>query len=483
MNEQQPIIVWFRQDLRLTDNAALHHACQTDAPIIFVFIHDPELAQKWTMGAAKQWWLHHSLSSLAGNLKHYRTDLILRRGATLEVLENLINETNAQGLYFSRHYEPYQATLENEINAHFKDRLTIKRFKNNLLVEPETVLNKSNEPFKVFTPFYKAAMATLQVADPLPAPNEIDAYTATIASDDLDAWQLLPDETLWGAEFKKNWVPGEQGAQINLDAFTMHALNKYNILRNRPEFIGTSRISPHLHFGEISPRQIWNDVIHSDKGSEPGNESYLKELMWREFSYYLLHYWPDLPDQSFKDSFADFPWQNDSELLNAWQHGKTGYPIVDAGMRELLQTGWMHNRVRMVVASFLIKHLLIDWRHGEAWFWDTLVDADLANNSASWQWVAGCGADAAPYFRIFNPQLQGEKFDPDGIYVKQWLPELQHLPNKFIHAPWGAPAPVLQEAGVELGKDYPQPIVEHHFARERALAAFETIKINPNASA
>ena len=307
MSQKQPIIIWFRQDLRLTDNAALYHACQTDAPVILVYIHDPLLAQEWTIGAAGQWWLHHSLSSLAKDLKPYNTKLILRKGPTHDVLDKLIKETHAQSLYFSRHYEPFQAELENKINDQYKDTLTVKRFKNNLLVEPETVLNKNMEPFKVFTPFYKKAMETLQVADPLPAPDQIYSFDKTLQSDHLEEWSLLPDEALWGEDFKKNWVPGERGAQINLDAFTMHALNKYNILRNRPEFIGTSRISPHLHFGEISPRQIWNNVTQSDKGSEPGNESYLRELMWREFSYYLLHYWPNLPDQSFKDNFENFP--------------------------------------------------------------------------------------------------------------------------------------------------------------------------------
>lgn len=482
MSNKHPIIVWFRQDLRLTDNLALHHATKTNAPIILLYIHDNEAAGEWALGAASQWWLHHSLASLADSLKQFKAKLVLRQGSTLEVLDEIITQTSAQGVYFSRHYEPYQAQLESTINNKFKHNIEIKRFKGNLLVEPEIVLNKSMEPFKVFTPFYKAAMQTLQVTAPLPAPDQIQCYEPALDSDQLEQWQLLPNETYWGGEFKKNWVPGEEGAQINLDAFTMHALGKYDILRNRPEFIGTSRISPHLRFGEISPRQIWNNVINSDKGSEPGNESYLRELIWREFSYYLLHYFPNLPHKSFKDNFENFPWQKNNQLLRAWQFGKTGYPFVDAGMRELRQTGWMHNRVRMVVASFLIKHLLIDWRQGEAWFWDTLVDADLANNSASWQWVAGCGADAAPYFRIFNPQLQGEKFDPEGVYVKQWLPELQHLPKKFIHSPWKASALVLQEAGVELGEDYPHPIVEHNQARQRALAAFETTKAKSEAS-
>ena len=477
MNTDNPIIVWFRQDLRLSDNTTLHNACKTGKPIMFVYIHDTSLGDEWAIGSASKWWLHKSLESLAADLRLYKHPLILRHGSVIDELDKLIKETNAQGLYFSRHYEPHNVQLETDIHQHFNETCEVRRFKNNCLVEPENILNKSGEPFKVFTPFYKCAMNDLNPPSPIPAPDSIPSYKSSIASDDLSDWDLLPNEKLWGKDFKKNWRPGEEGAHINFDAFTMHSLNKYNVLRNRPEFIGTSRLSPHLHFGEIGPRQLWHSVFNAGRDTDPGSESFIREIMWREFSYYLIHYWPKLPKESFKPNFNEFPWINDQTMLTAWQNGQTGYPIVDAGMRELRETGWMHNRVRMVVASFLIKHLLIDWRHGEKWFWDTLVDADLANNSASWQWVAGCGADAAPYFRIFNPQLQGEKFDPEGVYVKQWLPELQYLPKKFIHSPWDAPELVLKESGVELGRDYPEPIVDHIAARERALSAFEDIKI------
>jgi len=477
MESNSPIIVWFRQDLRISDNCTLHNACKTGKPLIMVYIHDSSLGGEWNMGSASRWWLHKSLEALSADLHLYKTPLILRQGNTLEELGKLIHETQAQGLFFSRHYEPYNIQLETDIHTRFSHNIEVKRFKNNCLVEPEKILNKSGEPFKVFTPFYKCAMRELNPPAPIPAPDSLNNYSQAIPCDELTDWGLLPDEKLWGKEFKNNWQPGEEGAHINFDAFNMHALSKYNVLRNRPEFIGTSRLSPHLHFGEIGPRQLWHRVMHSDQAINPGSESFIRELMWREFSYYLLHYWPQLPHESFKPNFNEFPWINDMEMLTAWQQGKTGYPIVDAGMRELWETGWMHNRVRMIVASFLIKHLLIDWRYGEQWFWDTLVDADLANNSASWQWVAGCGADAAPYFRIFNPQLQGEKFDPDGVYVKQWLPELKHLPKKFIHSPWDAPELVLKESSIELGNDYPHPIVDHIAARDRALSAFEDIKV------
>ncbi|MEQ1652895.1 MAG: deoxyribodipyrimidine photo-lyase, partial [Hyphomicrobium sp.] len=350
----------------------------------------------------------------------------------------------------------------------------------NLLREPEEVRTKTGDVYKVYTPFWKALSADFTPAKPLHAPKSLTVPKSPPKSDTLASWELHPKKPDWSRGFDEHWQPGETGAHEKLQTFLGDALAAYAEDRNRPDRPGTSRLSPHLHFGEITPAQCWVAAEHAAAampGADKGRETFLKEIVWREFAYTLLYYWPDLPEQPFRKDFAAFPWKNDAKLLRAWQKGMTGYPVVDAGMRELWHTGYMHNRVRMIVASFLIKHLLIPWQQGEAWFWDTLVDADLANNAASWQWVAGSGADAAPYFRIFNPVTQGEKFDPDGVYVRRWVPELKDLSNDALHAPWTAPALTLAAAGVILGKTYPHPIVDHAAARERALAAYDAVKM------
>jgi deoxyribodipyrimidine photo-lyase len=376
--------------------------------------------------------------------------------------------------------EPWAAALDARLHATLAaEGVALKRFGGALLVEPEAVCNQAGEPFRVYSAFARAAMALPSPRAPLPAPSRLrglrDAPVG-LAVEDLD---LLPRKPDWAGGLRSTWTPGEAGARQRLDTFLAGPIAAYKANRDRPDLPATSSLSPHLHFGEISPNACWHAasaVIAAGGEGEAGARKFVSELLWREFSAYLLHHWPDLPEAPFRPEFAAFPWARDAALLAAWQKGLTGYPIVDAGMRQLWQTGWMHNRVRMIVASFLVKDLLQPWQDGEAWFWDTLVDADLANNAASWQWVAGCGADAAPYFRVFNPVKQGNTFDPDGAYVRRFVPELARLPAEHIHAPFEAPEAVLAAAGVRLGESYPRPIVDHGAARRRALAAFEAIK-------
>jgi deoxyribodipyrimidine photo-lyase len=473
---QSPLIYWFRQDLRLKDNATLTAAANTGRPIICVYILDQDQNNHWPNGAASLWWLHHSLSLLSDSLKALNIKLILRKGSVIEELDNIIQSSSAESLYFSRHYEPYNSELESQINQHYSNKIEVKRFRGYLLYEPEAIRTGKDEPYKVFTPFYRNCLKTSTPSAPVPAPKSLVSYTKKIVSDRLSDWNLCVKKPNWAKGFTDYWVPGELGAHQSLKDFINHSGNKYPVLRNRPDVTGTSRLSPHMHFGEISPRQIWTAINNSQKILEHNGEAYLRQLIWRDFAYHLLVHWPDFPDKPFRKEFSKFPWKTDTKSLHAWQQGNTGYPIVDAGMRELWKTGWMHNRVRMIVASFLIKDLLIPWQQGEAWFWDTLVDANLANNAAGWQWVAGSGADAAPYFRVFNPVLQGEKFDPLGDYVREWVPELKHMPKKHIHSPWLAPEEILITAKVTLGKNYPHPIVDHSVARDRALAAYKKLK-------
>ncbi|MFT5482144.1 MAG: deoxyribodipyrimidine photo-lyase [Halieaceae bacterium] len=475
-----PIIFWHRQDLRLDDLPGLNAATATGRPIIPCYILDDEAAGEWRPGAASRWWLHHSLVSLTTELSQRGATLVLRRGDAIAVLERLLQETGAEDIYFTRMYEPWAADLERRVHQHFAAKgINVKRYGGALLHEPEAIANLSGKPYKVFTPFWRSCRARAEPALPQPQAATAVWWQETIISENLDDWQLCPRAPDWAAQWQHMWSPGATGAREKLQTFLLEGVNNYSEGRNHPALKCTARLSAHLHYGEISPREIWHQARYA-AGSNPGTEGevdkFLSEMGWREFSHHLLHHFPEIPEQAFKVPFRQFPWLADQEKLLAWQTGQTGYPMVDAGMRELWHTGFMHNRVRMIVASFLTKHLLIHWREGARWFWDTLLDADLANNSSGWQWVAGSGADASPYFRIFNPILQGEKFDAHGDYIREWVPELGKLPDRYLNCPWEAPTAALQQAGITLGGNYPHPIVDHKAARESALAALASLR-------
>lgn len=446
-----------------------------------VFVWSPEEEGTWPPGSASKWWLHQSLHALAKDLEGLGTTLIVRRGPAHEVLVSLAQETGADVVLWSRRYEPSAVSQEQRV-ADALDEIPVaaRGFKSNLLFEPDEISTTVWTPYKVFTPFYRQCMSALDLGDPLPAPDRLEGLDEAVTGDDLEDLGLEPTPD-WAATMRETWRPGGSGAHERLSDFLEGAARDYGEQRDRPDVEGTSRLSPHLHFGEISPRRVWHETdklkrrLRSDEKLD-SIESFLRQLIWREFAHHILHHFPHTSDEAMKEPFADFPWRSDAEGLQAWQRGLTGYPIVDAGMRELWATGWMHNRVRMIVASFLTKDLLIPWQEGARWFWDTLVDADLANNSLGWQWVAGSGADAAPYFRIFNPITQGKKFDPDGVYIRRWVPELSKLPNPQVHEPWKASAEALTDARIRLGESYPLPIVDHAEARQRALSAFDQMR-------
>lgn len=458
-----PAIVWFRQDLRLHDQAAVHAAAA--APTAFVYVLDEHGAGHWAMGGASRWWLHHCLRALACALRERGNRLILLRGDPVRLLADLSDRLGGATVHALRHYEPWARRQEQALAAH----APVALHDGVALHPPETVHTASGTPFKVFTPFWRT-LSDLPVPPCIPAPTHLGPCPEAVPDGDaLDDWDLLPRRPNWAREFPAHWTPGEAGAAQRLETFSPQ---HYAERRDFCAVDATSRLSPHLHFGELSPRRVW----HGFQG-RTGGEAFLRQVGWRDFSINLLLHAPDLADVNWRREFDAFPWAapKDQELT-AWRQGGTGYPIIDAGMRQLWRTGWMHNRVRMIAASFLIKDLMIDWRIGERWFWDTLVDADLANNAAGWQWTAGSGADAAPYFRVFNPVTQSQKFDPDGAYIRAWVPELAKLPDAHIHAPWLAPDAILHAAGVRLGVDYPHPIVDHGAARAHALAAYATLR-------
>lgn len=471
-----PAILWFRQDLRLADNPALGAALKRGGPLIPVFIWAPDEEAEWAPGSASRWWLHQSLRALDADLRAAGSRLILRRGPTESTLRELLKATGAKAVFWNRRYEPAVNTRDSKLTESLRaGGIRVESFNAALLYEPWTIQNRSGKPFQVFTPFWRHCLTQADPPEPLVAPNRIPSPTRWPKSAALEELELEP-KVNWAEGMRRAWQPGAAGAQSQMKRFVSAAFANYGDARNRPDLIGTSRLSPHLHFGEISPRQIWH-ALRSAGGSSAWRDSqFLAEIGWREFAHHLLHHFPHTPDKPLRPEFNRFPWRENDAWLAAWQRGRTGVPLVDAGMRELWTTGWMHNRVRMVVASFLVKNLLISWQEGARWFWDTLVDADLAQNTLGWQWTAGCGADAAPYFRIFNPVSQGEKFDPNGDYVRRWIPELAQLPAKWIHQPWTAPAAELARANIRLGQTYPEPIVSLSISREVALEAYAKMR-------
>ncbi len=465
-------IIWFRNDLRLTDQLAVATAASA-GPVLPVYVLDDETPGMWTMGAARRWWLHHSLLRLDADLRAKGARLLLARGRPETVLPALADAVGTGVVHALSHVESYARDQEVAV----AERLDLRLYHGLTLSPPGAVMTGNGKRYQVFTPFWRALSERMPPALPVPAPLRLEMVEGAPDGDCLDDWHLLPTRPDWAGGLRENWTPGEAGAIARLSAFLDVAAG-YDKGRNLPGKALTSRLSPHLAHGEISPGQVWH-ALADEIGARA--MPYLREIGWRDFAYELIDQYPAFPHKAHRPAFEAMPWTDISggegaAQLRAWQRGLTGYPIVDAGMRELWHTGWMHNRVRMIVASFLTKHLMIDWREGERWFWDTLVDADLPNNAAGWQWVAGSGVDAAPYFRIFAPVAQSEKFDPKGEYLRRWLPELARLPDSLIHAPWDAPPLMLAQAGVRLGRDYPLPLVDHKWARQRALDAYAAIR-------
>ncbi|MBN2872189.1 MAG: deoxyribodipyrimidine photo-lyase [Halothiobacillaceae bacterium] len=476
-----PTIVWFRQDLRLADNPALDRALVAGAIIpVYIAPTDSRRTNRrdgFHAGGASRWWLHHSLVALDHALGEKGSRLVVRRGEPTTVLRDLAEQTGATTVHWNRRLEPAGIETDRFVKQALREEgLTVQSFNGNYLHEPWNVLNKQGEPYKVFTPYWKALLAAGIDQEVLPEPERFDPVPENIESDTIEALDLLP-RLDWAEDFADWWTPGEAGAWDRLEAF-LDNIDDYHHTRNRMDLEGTSRLSPHLHFGEISPRQIVARVRaeYPEALEEKGTEAFLREIGWREFGANLIYHFPRTETDNLDVRFDALPWENAPDDIAAWQRGQTGIPVVDAAMRSLWATGWMHNRARMIVASFLTKNCLVDWRLGADWFMDTLVDADLPSNTAGWQWVAGTGADAAPYFRIFNPVLQGEKFDPEGGFIRRWVPELAALPDKALYAPWETNPAILERAGVSLGKTYPEPIVDLKTSRQRALAAFQEIK-------
>lgn len=459
-------IYWFRRDLRLRDNTALLAAGASGSPILPVYILDePDL------GAASHWWLHQSLARLDASLRKLGVPLLLLSGSADTALLQLARKTGATSLYYTKRYEPRSRDQEQDLQTRLAGELRIFAYDDAGLTDHNDVLTQSHTPFRIFTPYWKKATASLEPTPPQPAPRALTVARHEVRSLSFDDLKLPSDNPVSYASLRETWSPGEAGASLSLDRLESVLVN-YSSHRDRPDLDATSRLSPHLHFGEVSARQVWHAA--NDHRTLPdslrGVAAFLRQLYWRDFSAYLLFHFPDMGEKPLRPEFGYFPWSENSSGLSDWKHGRTGFPIVDAGMRQLRTTGWMHNRVRMIAASFLVKDLMIPWQEGAAWFNETLVDADLANNSASWQWVAGSGTDAAPFFRIFNPVVQGTKFDPNGHYVRRWLPELAGVANDNIHQPW------RDRAFASELTDYPQPIVDHAVARQEALTGHRQMR-------
>lgn len=473
-------LVWFRKDFRLHDQPALHAAVSAGYEVIPVFIWAPHEEAPWSPGAASSWWIHQSLVALQADLKaSYGAHLVIRRGNSLEELRELAESTGARKLYWNRGYEPAVIARDLKVEDFMDEHgVDVQNYNAALLFEPWEIETRQGTPYQVYSPFWRAMLELGPPAAPLPKPKSLllpERWPKSLALADLK----LEPTVQWAEQMRAYWEPGEAGAQKLLKRFVSEAVTSYDEDRNRPDMDGTSRLSPYLAQGLISPRQIWQAVVQAfgppDKRKKTAADVYLSEVVWREFAYHLLYHFPNTPDQPLREKFSAFPWEDDPQGFEAWTKGNTGYPVVDAGMRQLWKLGWMHNRVRMIVASFLTKDLRVNWVDGSRWFWDTLIDADLASNTLGWQWTAGCGADAAPYFRIFNPTSQGQKFDPQGTYVRQWVPELSGLRGDLIHDPSSVTPQVLRAAEITLGETYPDPIVHHHQARENALAALAEI--------
>ncbi|WP_418789295.1 cryptochrome/photolyase family protein [Paraburkholderia pallida] len=480
-----PVVVWFRDDLRLADQPALAYAAATGRPLICLYVHDPQAAGERPPGGAARWWLHETLRALDAALRERGGRLLLMQGPESEMLEACVAASGAAGVFWNRRYGGNERDADARLKARLRARgLEAESFNGTLLYEPWTVLNQSGESFQVFTAWWRACRRAGDPPPPLPAPQRWNFQSLparlTQCALKLDDLGFAPHKPDWAGGLRETWPAGEEAALERLSAFFADDFEAYADERDAPGLAVTSRLSPYLRVGALSPRQVYaalKAAQHDVKAGSPASretsaEKFSSELGWREFCYYQRYHYPDLAQRNLRPAFDAMPWRRDARGLRAWQRGLTGYPFVDAGMRELWRTGWMHNRVRMVTASFATKHLLLDWRAGEQWFWDTLVDADPASNPANWQWVAGSGVDAAPYFRIFNPVLQGQKFDPRGAYIREWVPELASLPDRLIHQPWKASQEDLEAAGVRLGVDYPLPVVEHELARARALEAF-----------
>ncbi len=476
MPSPAPTLVWLREDLRLSDNPALSAAAAGGRPVVCVYIRETGIDGARPLGAASRWWLDKSLQALAGSLSEIGGNLVLRTGEAAKILSDLVSETGANSVVWNRRYGEPEKTSDAAVKSTLTEAgLEARSFNARLLMEPWHLKTGSGGHYRVFTPFWRAMQAAYVCPPPLPAPDKLES--PDVDSEDIADWGLHPVAPDWSGGLEDAWTPGEAGALERLSDFLDGPINDYANHRNRPDLeTSTSRLSPHLRFGEIGPAQIWRTVkagCEAGRIDDKAAHVFLSEIAWREFSHVQLHFNPQLAQTNYNPAFDQMPWRSDAGALRAWTRGETGYPIVDAGMRELWHTGWMHNRVRMIVASFLTKHLLLRWQEGEDWFWDTLVDADPAANAASWQWTAGSGADAAPYFRVFNPITQGSKFDETGEYVRRWCPELAQVPDKYLHAPFEAPELILQAAGVTLGKTYPHPFVEHGAARQRALEAYK----------
>ena len=470
-------LVCFRNDFRLLDNPALFEAVRLKKKVMPVFIYDSSAFGDWDLGGASKWWLHQSIKDIQKQVASLGGRLILRKGSTASIIRELVESTQASSVYWNRRYLLSERTVDAVVKEMLVDMgIEVKSFQASLLVEPWTTANKEGNPFKVYSPFWRSIKD-----NPIPEPLELDFSKIEFADENIECLgledlDLVPKDKTWHKPFHDFWKVSEMNAHDLLLNFIHLGIDDYAVDRDRPDLNGTSSLSPYLRWGQISPRQIAHALIQNCDLNAKGPSVYLKEIYWREFAYYVMYHFPKTSDSPLQEKYKNFPWNEDKNTLSAWKWGKTGYPIVDAGMRQLYATGWMHNRVRMIVASLLVKHLLLSWHAGAEWFWDTLVDADLASNSLGWQWSGGCGADAAPYFRIFNPMTQGMKFDPNGEYVKRWVPELATLPAKYIHQPWEATASELKSFGVTLGDNYPIPIIEHTFGRERALEALASLK-------